>query len=508
MRNAFLFLGIPMIGCLFTYLNMDLPVLRNSWDYTQLVQILLQAKYNLSEIVHSPSLNFGRPLGFPLFSMPFVWLAGPHDGMLLSSMVGSCLFFLVSLLIFNIYAPKKVNHFIFYVLFFLNPLIIYQFWSAHADSLFAAFYLFSLYAFHHLLKDKKSLKYAFMFVSSTLFTLMIKYYGLILLPSFLIMFIHSEKIHRNWFDLKKYEYIYTGIILISLFVILGYVGINPIWKIGTSSAGMDVYLGKKDIHQLHLILNLIGVLCFFILCFNVLFSKVIFCVVKSYRNPLFIIISIYALGIIFFPHAFYNTRLYLPIFPLILILFLQNLKWNRMSPFMIAIFLNCLSILIFNTSSISKLTQPVLNQFGRAVLFLDNLRMPQHLAFQAAVNNLNLHVPENRKIHVISDYRQGAFQGMLQLTPTLKPTVKTEFYLNLKDYLEHKKSGEILEAYILIAAVEGETKEINRLMKMKKLNLFEAIQKARETYMQKMITNFSQIKNIQSLGHSLFKISY
>src|ERR1700712_3532123 len=138
-RDVFAGVAIAALGLVITFAHIRLPIVRNALVYAKMSLRLLDHTMRFAD---RPSSPYGKGLGFPLLALPFVNAFGPNAGVQIASAIGSALFIFATVVFFRRFAARaglsRGSLALGVVLAGFNPLVIYQFWSGYADSLFAA----------------------------------------------------------------------------------------------------------------------------------------------------------------------------------------------------------------------------------------------------------------------------------------------------------------------------------------------------------------------------------
>ena len=154
-RDVFAGVIMAALGLVITLVNIQLPIVRNALVYAKMSVRLLDGTLRLSDI---PSAPYGKGLGFPLLALPFVDAFGPNAGVQIASAIATLLFVAATVIFFRRFGERaglnRGGFALGVVLVCLNPLVIYQFWSGYADSLFAAAFLVALVALDKLIKER------------------------------------------------------------------------------------------------------------------------------------------------------------------------------------------------------------------------------------------------------------------------------------------------------------------------------------------------------------------
>ena len=68
------------VGLLFLVINLDLPILRNSYVYAKTAKNIIEHGFNPLPVIADPTLFHGKPVAFALLSAPFVSIFGVNAG--------------------------------------------------------------------------------------------------------------------------------------------------------------------------------------------------------------------------------------------------------------------------------------------------------------------------------------------------------------------------------------------------------------------------------------------
>jgi hypothetical protein len=133
---AFVALGVAL-----TVLNLRMPVARNSLEYAKAALEISNHHFNLLAVVHDRALSSGKPIVFGLLAAPFVRPFGAGVATLVASSLGTVFFlWMVVVTLGRLNRRSGLEPTIEpleLALVAFNPLVLYQFWSAYPDSLFA-----------------------------------------------------------------------------------------------------------------------------------------------------------------------------------------------------------------------------------------------------------------------------------------------------------------------------------------------------------------------------------
>src|SRR5882762_5064189 len=128
-------------GTLFTLANLGWPIARNALCYGKAALGVIKHHFNLFAIAHDRAWTSGKPIFFSVLAAPFVWLFDANAGTIIASAVGTAFFlWTVALAIPRLNRLSGLDPSLMpleFALVAFNPLVLYQFWSAYPDSLFA-----------------------------------------------------------------------------------------------------------------------------------------------------------------------------------------------------------------------------------------------------------------------------------------------------------------------------------------------------------------------------------
>src|SRR5213079_1902534 len=99
--------------------------------------------YDPRPVVADSKLSYDKPILYAWCSAPVVGAIGSHDGLRLTSFLGTVAYLLAALYFarsFRALLPPGGDAWILW-LSALGPCVVYQFWSAHPDGWFAALVL-------------------------------------------------------------------------------------------------------------------------------------------------------------------------------------------------------------------------------------------------------------------------------------------------------------------------------------------------------------------------------
>jgi len=412
------------LGLAVTAANLDLPIIRNSDCYAKAAVGLLQHDFNIAAIVASDWWTGGKPILFSLLAAPFVALSGANAGVIAASALGTAFFLwtaLIALERLNDRARLPQNLLWLELLFVaFNPLVIYQFWSAYPDSLFAglvllAFVLTDIIATEPARDTRWHIVGLGMVILLALHT---KLYGAILgftCPLYLLL--HA----RRWFGEAAHSWsklALLGMIFAGLGVVLlaTKMEINP-WLRLDNGAGVGEFaagVAQPDIGGSLLMM-------LFALLLNAQFALLFLLRRDAWRAvdwaPL-LFAAIYLAGLAVFPGTNKNMRYFLPVIPFIAVALTAGARQMPHRAIIFGAYALCGALLIalFNVATAEHVMQPVLGKLTRrhhtADLLLDNLRLPGQIALERQIAILNATVPDGSTLYWQSDYNGEVTHGL------------------------------------------------------------------------------------------------
>ena len=197
------------LGVLLTVANLGLPIARNSLCYAKAALEISQHHFNVFAVVHDRTWSSGKPIFFGMLAAPFVPFIGASAATLLVSCVGTTFFLWMTVMtLARLNRRSGLNPAIEplqLAVVALNPLVIYQFWSAYPDSLFAALVLLAFNITDHIAaQPHKDTRWHIAALGLTIdLAIHTKLYGAVLMPACLLyLALHGRKLinestHRN-----------------------------------------------------------------------------------------------------------------------------------------------------------------------------------------------------------------------------------------------------------------------------------------------------------------------
>lgn len=420
-------LGIAALGAVFVYINRDLPLVRNGETYARFADSLIVQGYDLPSVVADPAASCGKPPGFSMVSAPLVKVFGPNAGLRIGSFLGT-----ICLLIVGVWCMARLND-VFgidrrllawqQIALWCNPLMMYQFWSAYPDTIWAAAVVAVIVSFERLAFTKRGSSWTvvglFMLVIASV---SLKYYGTIVLVVLPVAGWLGRR-HIKW-STRVPRSLAIGAMGVFVWLTLAFFGKNPFLHIAGHGGGFSDYLTSLADGRRIAVFTLLSALMFIalpLLVCNVASIVLIrrFALRASMRDPrraLYIAFAcIYTLTLLPFPGTFYNPRYALPILPLLSVAVVASLA-RRSKTVRRGLLVACISIQIplianFNVPSVHA-RFAYINQTVRPLV--DNLRMNAHFERRRALDHIAQRVPNGAVLYLVSNYYDGCVAPILE----------------------------------------------------------------------------------------------
>lgn len=423
------------LGILFTLLNRHLPIVRNALEYAKAALEISEHHFNLIEVVHERSWSSGKPVLFGLLAAPFVPLLGAGAATLVASCIGTGFFLWMTVL-----ALARLNRHsgldpanapLELALVALNPLVLYQFWSAYPDSLFAGMVLLVFNLTDHIaVNPQRDTRWHIVALAVTIdVAIHTKLYGAVLIPASLLYFLLHGRNLATGSSYSRSKLLVLCVMFGALGADLGAAAlrVNPLLDLA-DSAGVGGYKSGLLDGALRDILASLAMLSFAaLLVFQVTLP---FLAARAGRRAWRLapaaFVAIYVLGLLTFPGTYYNMRYFLPAFPFLAVPVAAGLKSLSAVPrkTVLATFgvLATLLVLVYNVAEVEERVQPavvaVAGQGGPVTAWLDdwldNLRLPSQIELMKQMQAVNTEVPGGSVLYWASDYNKTASHGLAE----------------------------------------------------------------------------------------------
>ncbi len=419
------------LGALFTLINLQWPIARNALCYAKASLGLIQNHFNLFAIARDRAWTAGKPIFFTVIVAPFVRLFDVNLGTIIASFFGTAFFLIMAAL-----ALPRLNKLsgvgpelppLELVLVALNPLVIYQFWSGYPDSLFAGLIILSFILIDIIATEpERDTRWHILGLGGTIFiAIHTKLYGAVLL----VMCVAYLLIYIRPF-LERARYLIAKLTLLSIFAVL-ICGVLLATKHGhyplldfSEGAGFDSYMTGLTHSRIAAIFASLKMLVFAIAI--VFHFSLLFLFARTARHAWALaptlFIFIYVLGLLPFIGTSYNMRYFLPVFPFLVpplaagtASFETTLRRAILGAYgVIALLL----ILTFNFAPVQRAFAPTIAMAARKRshlnLWLDNLRLPVHMAIREQINSINEQIPPGSVVYWSSNYYGTITHGLAE----------------------------------------------------------------------------------------------
>jgi hypothetical protein len=428
-------LALVALGLLFTVLNRQLPITRNALEYAKATLEISEHHFNLFAVVHDRAWSSGKPIFFALLAAPFVPLVGAGAATLVASSVGTAFFLWMA--VFTLARlnrrsgldPALLPCELAFVA--LNPLVLYQFWSAYPDSAFAGLVLLAFNITDHIAANpQRDTRWQILGLGVTIYiAIHTKLYGAILMlacPLYLLMHARELITHSSQ---RLAKLAILCVVFVALTADLGAAALhmNPLLDFA-DGAGFGGYKSGlvdgagRDIEGSLAMLGFAVLLVFQVtLPFLALPAAY-----RAWRLAPATFAAIFVLGLLTFPGTYYNMRYFLPAFPFLAVPVAAGVASLTPVPkrAVLAGFgtLGALLVLIFNVTRVEEGVQPVLTAVaapgGRLSAWLedwlDNLRLPSQIELRKQIQAINADVPPGSVLYWASDYNKTASHGLAE----------------------------------------------------------------------------------------------
>jgi hypothetical protein len=441
-------LAAVCVACLVA--NHDLPLVRNGIVYARAAENVIEHHFDGLAVVADSRLSYDKPIGFAWLAAPLLALCGTNLGLELVSCAGT-LAYLVALFCFarafDPFGFSGRERALLVLLAGCGPIVAYQSWSAHPDSLYAALYLATFVLAHRLVLQPSLGKVAG--IALCIFaSLMLKNYGAILIPSVAAYaFLHRKRFRDAPQGVAVRIALAVALALLAGLVWLGMHGHNPLMRAegeggGASQFGAGVWwercLGTLAQVGITLLVNL------HVALLPILYAR---------RWPWAAIVSFlvpYVAGLMLFPATFYNMRYFLPLLPFAALLAVAG--WRRIGARTARVLeagcaaLALALLLVFNCAPLYARVGRALPKLeltftwpGIPLSLLDNLRMPMHLRQKAWIDNLNRNVEPGGLVYMLDvNYYGDAQQGVFERAGSIAAGVHTR-YASSREFAPEEK---------------------------------------------------------------------
>jgi hypothetical protein len=435
----FVLLLLALLGAAAFLANRRLPLVRNSLVYASASRHVIEHGYDPRPVVADSALSYDKPILYAWTSAPFVERFGAHDGLRITSWLGTFAYLLAVAYFSRAFLGRVSGTFL--LLAGLGPCVVYQFWSAHPDGCFAALVVLSWALAERIVAEPSTRPVRRMLLLGAVIyaAILLKNYGLILLISIPLYFLARRSTPPRR----------TLLAAIAVFVVLGglvllaWTGHHPLSRLEgegggvgqynrgvfwTSAKGTFVQLGIALLLQFHVALA---------------FAARRSSWVRGTIVPLVCFGGVYVAGLIPFPTTFYNMRYFVPLFPLVALLLLRGAdafgKVPRAALLGVHATIASVLVLVFDWGPAYRAAEPAIpsltvNWIGTPLSLLDNLRMRLHLEQAAVLENIDGAVPSGAVLYMMDvGYYGDAQHGVYERDGLIRADITTR-YVSSRDF--------------------------------------------------------------------------
>jgi hypothetical protein len=418
-------------GIFFALVNRGWPIARNAIFYAKAALGVIHYHFDLFALGHDRSWTSGKPILFSILAAPFVWLFSADTGIIIASAAATTFFlWMVTLALPRLNKRCHLSPGLIplqFVLVAFNPLVLYQFWSGYADSLFAGLVLLA-FILTDIIADEpeRDSRWYIVALGATIYlAIHTKLYGAVLgfiCPVYLLM--HGRQLvtrssHRG----SKIAILAAMFAALALVLAAAKLGINPLLDLN-NGAGYDDFVGGLFDSRIRDVFGSLLMLAFAaLLNFHV---ALIFLATRAAWRGLApapaVYVAIYLLGLLTFPGTGFNMRFFLPAFPLLAVAVAAGAQSiaPRARQVVLGAYASIALVLVlsFNFAPLEQRLEPVVaTVFPRhwfLSLWLDNLRLPVQISLKRQIDAINAQVPPGSTIYWSSDYYDTATHGMAE----------------------------------------------------------------------------------------------
>lgn len=432
-----------------TWSNRALPLVRNSLVYARASENVIASDFDPRSVVADSSLSYDKPILYAWVSAPFVRALGTHDGLRVTSFMGTAAFLAAAWFFARSFRARLGvgDEALELWLCALGPAVFYQFWSAHPDGAFAALVVVAWGLCERLVVDpgrRVGLRVGSLGVV-VLLAILLKNYGLVLLISCpLYLWTHRRELRV---DAAASRRLWTsaGIVFASIaaFSLSAWLGHNPLSRLEGEGGGVGQYAnGELWLSARGTWVQLgLALAVHFHVALSFAFRRAAW--TRGLLAPALCFAAPYVAGLMPFPTTFYNMRYFLPLFPFAALMLARGAaSWplaTRRVMLGVHALLAVALIVVFNDASVYRRVEPALpklevNWIGVPLSLLDNLRMPLHLAQARTLEAIDRHVPAGATLYLLDvDYYRDAQQGVFERDGRIRADITTR-YASSRDF--------------------------------------------------------------------------
>ncbi len=378
LAGLFILLALPT---LVTYA--DLPIVRNALVYARIADFMLEQGRDFSVAEHA----YNKAIGFPALSLPMVALFGGNFGLKVASFVWTSIW-IVSV-VFFIERLKRVfawddgptpSTTLCLAVFFVNPLVYYQFVSAYPDSLNALAFLWSMYFLERMTSRGARTWDGVSFFALLVLSIWIKHHGFVLFALLLTFSLcRISNLTWQWRHARPAIALSAMGLCLSLVIIgLAQSGFLEIFNMSQNRGNYGGGFGRLGVIVKR---NLAFIKNYLWLSFTILLPFLLRWRSLSKYKEWYLSIVVFIATILAYEGARYNLRYYLPIAPLLAWIVCNNLVRipRRLAVVLLLAFFssNGFFTLYYNNLAVAKTVNRT-----HTFPFRDNLRLIKEQQFR------------------------------------------------------------------------------------------------------------------------------
>jgi hypothetical protein len=431
------------LGALAVLANRKLPLVRNSLVYASASRHVIDHGYDPRPVVADSKLSYDKPILYAWLSAPIVSALGAHDGLRITSFLGTVAYLLAALYFarsFRASLPNGSDALLVWLSAF-GPSVIYQFWSAHPDGWFAALTVFAWALAHRIVTEPHTRGVARLIaLGVTIYVaILLKNYGLILVigcPLYFLWHVRAFLAAREHF--RSLLATAIGVFaIIGVLVVLAWTGHHPLSRLEGEGGGVGQYAtGElwRSMKGTWVQLGLAVLIQFHVALAFALRSAAW---KREMIAPLVCFGGVYVAGLMPFPTTFYNMRYFVPLFPLVALVLVRGSasfapavrRAILLAHGVVATGL----IVVFNVEPAYRAAEPAIpvlevDWIGVPLSLLDNLRMRLHVQQRDVLENIERNVPGGAKLYMLDVVYYGdAQQGVYERDGLIRGDIRVEY---------------------------------------------------------------------------------
>jgi hypothetical protein len=420
-----------IVGAFFTLVNLRWPIARNALCYAKAALGITSHHFNVFAVAHDRAWTSGKPIFFSTFAAPVVWFFGANAGTIIASAIGTAFFlWMVALALPRLNKHGGLDSSLMpleFVLVAFNPLVVYQFWSAYPDSLFAGLVMLAFILTDVIASDpERDTRWHIFGLGVTIYlAIQTKLYGAVLLFTCpLYLFMHGRQlVIRSSHPASKIEILAAVLAALVMVLVAAKLGINPLLDFA-EGGGYGGYVSGIVDSQIRDLMYSLSMLGFAIL---LVFQAALLCLAtraawRAWALAPTVFAAIYLLGLIPFPGTSYNMRYFLPAFPFFAPTLAAGARSIRSTARRTILgaygAIALILVLTFNLASAERVFHPILSKtsarYKLLSAWLDNLRLPVQVELKKQIEATNSGVPSGSVLYWSSDYYETATHGLAE----------------------------------------------------------------------------------------------